>query len=232
MSVVPFIVDSGNSAPKTITTDKREYEQGGGVDGELIFIQNFDKNQVTATDACNASYDLRVGDEYQDHRDLHAMKLPDNSSICLQPGSAIIIQTLEYVQFPASRFGHIVPKVSLLQMGLSNTSSKIDPGYGGKLLITVFNLGKKPITLKKEQKFCTLYVLDVKPGVITYAKEPKGLPGTSRKNKLDKFRDFIEINQTFLTGLLLVMTLLLTFVQIIDVLPKLNLGFQNQEKSK
>lgn len=229
MSVVPFIIDPPD---RTITTDKREYEQAGGLQGELIFIQNFDKSQVTDTDSSNASYDLRVGNEYQDHRDLHAMKLSDNSSICLQPGSAIIIETLESVQFPASRFGHIVPKVSLLQSGLSNTSSKIDPGYGGKLLITVFNLGKKPVSLKKGQKFCTLYVLDTKPGVTAYQKEPKGLPGTSRKNKLDTFRDFIEINQTFLTGLLLVMTLLLTAVQIIQVVQSLNLDPQKKEKSR
>jgi deoxycytidine triphosphate deaminase len=229
MSVVPFII---NSANKTITTSRTEYEQAGGLKGGLIFIQNFDESQVTNTDSSNATYDLRVGAEYKDHRDSNKFELSDDSLIYLQPGSAVIIETLENVQLPESRFGHIVPKVSLLQSGLSNTSSKIDPGYSGNLSITVFNLGKRTVTLKKKQQFCTLYILDIQAGVIPYSKPPKKILGTPRKSNLDKFRDFIEANQTFLTVLLLILTLLLTALQSIQILQTLNPSTQKKENSK
>jgi len=116
-----------NGSNRTIVESRQEYEDANGLDGDVIFIQNLDTSQILDTQSSNASYDLRVGNEYRDHRDSGKIELPDGDKICLQPGSAVIIETIESVQFPKSRFGHIVPKVSLLQNGLSNTASKIDP---------------------------------------------------------------------------------------------------------
>ena len=192
MSVIPFVIDGEN---KTITSDRVIYHDAGGVNGDLIFIQKLDESQIDATRSSNASYDLRVGDEYRDHRDPGKTELSDVDHIVLQPGAAVIIETSELVQFPSSRFGHIVPKVSLLQKGISNTSSKIDPGYEGKLLITVFNLGKQKVILEKGQKFCTLYVLEIKEGVVPYQKAPKRIIGEYKRGPLYKFRDRIESHQ-------------------------------------
>ena len=58
---------------------------------------------------------------------------------------------------PRLMFGHIVPKVGRLQEGLSNTSSKIDLGYHGNLLVTMFNLSKNTRSLKSGDRFCTMY---------------------------------------------------------------------------
>ncbi|TAF16920.1 MAG: hypothetical protein EAZ76_06515 [Nostocales cyanobacterium] len=104
--------------------DRGEYEKAGGLEGNVIFMQNLDTSQVRDTKSSNASYDLRVGDEYRDHRDSGKADLLDNGKISLQPGATVIIETAEEVQFPKSRFGHVVPKVSLLQEGLSNREYK------------------------------------------------------------------------------------------------------------
>jgi dCTP deaminase len=215
MSVIPFIL---NGSKKTIVESRKEYEDAGGLDGEAIFIQNLDRSQILDTQSSNASYDLRVGNEYRDHRDSNKTDLLDNGKISLQPGSAVIIETAESVQFPKSRFGHVVPKVSLLQDGLSNTSSKIDPGYEGKLFITVFNLGKRTVYLEKGQKFCTLYVLEIKEGVIPYQKGSKRIAGNYKTGFLNEIRDFIETNQIYFTILLTIATILLTVVQIVQPL--------------
>lgn len=219
MSVVPFIL---NGSSRTIVENRQEYETAGGLDGNVIFIQNLDTDQISNTKSSNVSYDLRVGDEYRDHRDSGTTDLLNNQAIRLQPGAAVIIETAELVQFPKSRFGHIVPKVSLLQDGLSNTSSKVDPGYEGKLFITVFNLGKREISLKKGQKFCTLYALDVatKDEVTPYAKGPQRITGNSKKNLLSRILDFIELKQAYFTILLTLATVLLTLVQIIQPFQK------------
>jgi len=217
MSVIPFILDGSN---RTVVETREEYEKAGGLEGNVIFILNLDTKQIRNTESSNATYDLKVGDEYRDHRDFGKTDLLDNGKISLQPGSTIIIETAEEVKFPKSRFGHIVPKVSLLQHGLSNTSSKIDPGYEGKLSITVFNLGKRTIEVKKGQVFCTLYVIDVKEGVIPYQKGSKKIAGNSRKNLLSRVRDFIDTNQSYFTIILTIATIVLTIVQIVQPLGK------------
>jgi dCTP deaminase len=204
MSIVPFILDGNN---KTVVKSQVEYDDAGSTNGDVIFIENLDTSQILDTESSNASYDLRVGDEYRDHRDSGKTDLLSNGKISLQPGSAVIIETAELVHFPKSRFGHVVPKVSLLQQGLSNTSSKIDPGYTGKLSITVFNLGKRTVELKQGQVFCTLYVLDVGQGVIPYKKPPKRIAGNPKTSLLNGLRDFIETNQTYFTIILTIATI-------------------------
>jgi deoxycytidine triphosphate deaminase len=223
MSVVPFILDGSN---KTVVETREEYEKAGGLEGNVIFIQNLDTAQIRDTKSSNASYDLRVGNEYRDHRDFGKTDLLNNDKISLQPGSTVIIETAESFQLPKSRFGHVVPKVSLLQDGLSNTSSKIDPGYEGKLSITVFNLGKRTVELKKGQDFCTLYILEVREGVIPYTKEPKKIAGNTRKDLLSRVKDFIETNQAYFTIILTIATIFLTGVQIVQ-----SLGQQEIQKA-
>jgi dCTP deaminase len=217
MSVIPFITKISS---RTIVETREDFENAGGLNGNVIFIQNLDSEQINKTSSSNVSYDLTVGDEYRDHRDFGTHDLLDGEKIRLQPGAAVIIETAELVQFPKSRFGHIVPKVSLLQDGLSNTSSKIDPGYEGKLLITVFNLGKREVALEKGQPFCTLYILDVafKEEVTPYQKGPQRIAGNVRKNFFSMFLDFIELKQVYFTIALTIATLALTAVQILQTL--------------
>ena len=212
MSVIPFILNGPNN---TVVKSRQEYEQAGGLEGEVIFIQNLDHSQILDTKSSNVTYDLRVGTDYQGHKDAGSTKLLTGESISLEPGAAIIIETMELVQFPKSRFGHIVPKVTLLQNGISNTSSKIDPGYNGHLLVTVFNLGKRTIHLKEGEKFCTFYVLEVARGVLAYEKVGKKLPGTSKKNLLRRIADYTESHPTFFNVLLTIATTVLTVVTIL-----------------
>jgi dCTP deaminase len=228
MSVIPFILTGSN---RTIVETRQEYDSAGGLESKVIFIQNIDTDQLLSTDSSNVSYDLRVGDEYRDHRDFNKTDISDKDELCLQPGSTVIIETSEFVQFPKSRFGHIVPKVSLLQDGLSNTSSKIDPGYYGKLSITVFNLGKRNIFLKKGQKFCTLYVLDVQDGVIPYEKGPKRIAGNSKVGYLTKIRDFIETNQALLICLSLAVSTVVGIAQIIQIVQVQQQGQKTEKQS-
>jgi hypothetical protein len=107
-----------------------------------------------------------------------------------------------------------VPKVRLLQKGISNTSSKIDPGYDGLLLVTLFNLGKKPVTLKRGEKFCSLYVIEVGKGVIPYDKPEQKQPTTGSQTLWAKLVDFGERRSTFLNVLLAGFTLLATIANI------------------
>src|SRR5271166_7046891 len=117
-------------------------------EGSAILIQNGDLGQLGANASdCNATYDLRVGTRFRDHRSQEGQDLGPTDVIRLLPGNAVIIQTEELVKFPKWRFGQILPKVSLLQERIANTPSKVDPGYEGYLLVTAFNHGKRTVSL-------------------------------------------------------------------------------------
>lgn len=213
MTVIPLLL----AGPyKSVVATRDDFRR----DGEAILIEELDRAQFEAagppeTIGSNVSYDFRVGAEYRDHRETGRIKLPEDGVITIAAKNAVVIETRERVHFPVSRFGVIVPKVGLLQQGLSNTTSKIDPGYNGRLLITVFNLGKKTIELRFNQPFCTLYVLEVGPGARLYQKPDKRIDDdTSRRwwvRKLDWLEGRILVLQAILgIALLLVQISLIT----------------------
>jgi dCTP deaminase len=148
---------------------------------------------------CNASYDLRVGDKFKDHRNDTVQALNEGEDIELLPVNAVIIQTEEEVRFPRRLFGQILPRVSLLALGIANTPSKIDPGYSGRLLITTFNHGKRTEKLRRGQGFCSLHLLTVEDGAIPFTGAGKQIGGLSRSSRLQRWRDWLEVRQIWIT---------------------------------
>lgn len=165
-------------------------------EGSAILIQGGESGQLAAdSDSGNVSYDLRVGQKFRDHRSPYHDDLGPSGEIVLLPGNAVIIETEELVKFPKCRFGQILPKVSLLQQGIANTPSKVDPGYEGHLLITAFNHGKRTVSLRRGQRFCSLHVFDVGGPVQLYDKPGKQLLGAQRSTGWQRqVRDWIDAN--------------------------------------
>lgn len=215
MSVIPLILEGPN---RTIVGDQQEFQGAGGPDGEVIWIGNLDSEQLRSPESANVSYDLRVGGVYRDHRDAGPRELAENGTIKLLPGVAVIIETKEFVHFPKSAFGHIVPKVSLLQKGISNTSSKVDPGYHGNLLITVFNLGERTIELKRDERFCSLYILRVLEGARPYGKSPKRITGRVQERFWNRLKDHLEANSALVSVGLMIATFTMTIISIISII--------------
>jgi dCTP deaminase len=171
MSVVPLIEG------ETFVTSPAEFD----VQGRRLFIGNFDRRQLQGRGA-NVSYDLRVGPQYRDHREPHPSELGPNEKITLIPGAAVLVYTEEEVHFPHCMFGYVVPKVGLLQKGLSNTLSKVDPGYPGRLVITIFNLGKQKLHVARGDAFCALVVHRVEEGATLYEGGAKQIAGLRRRS--------------------------------------------------
>ena len=197
MSVIPLVVEGPNL---TVVAREDQFKR----DGNALLILNLDATQLKG-DRTNASYDLRIGRAYRDHRELGERRtLAENAEITLLPGGAILVETEEEVWLPNSMFGYIVPKVSLLQDGVSNTLSKVDPGYHAPLVVTVFNLGQKKVILRQGQPFCALVVHDVGPGVKPYTGSGKKIGGRTAAGVFPRLLDRIEVRPgllVFLTGL-------------------------------
>jgi dCTP deaminase len=168
LSVIPLTT---RGPSPTVVQDQEHFQLEAGA----ALILQADLAQLTGDGESSVSYDLRVGEKCRDHRGWKVNDIPPNGSVTLNPGSALIIQTEEYLHLPRSMYGTIAPKVSLLQRGLSTTFSKVDPGYPGHLLITLFNLGQTRVILHRGECFCSLTLFDVAPGARLYKKGPKQL---------------------------------------------------------
>ncbi|HUE18951.1 MAG TPA: hypothetical protein VMQ63_04190 [Stellaceae bacterium] len=111
-------------------------------------------------------------------------------------GPAILIQDADVHQFSPAYGGCNVPRVSLLQQGIANTPSKVDPVYKGRLVITAFNHGKRTVTLRRGQPFCSLHVIDVE-GARPYDKAGKRIEGPLRLKPLRRLIDRIEAHSLY-----------------------------------
>jgi deoxycytidine triphosphate deaminase len=190
MSVIPFVLDGPN---KSVTALPEEFSPVG-----TILLVCPIKSDLTIENAC---LDLHVGKLYRSHRgDDVSWNTDANPVIVIRPKSLVSIQTQESVSFPTCRFGYVMSKVDLLERGLTNAASKIDPGYSGHLLVTVFNLGPNTIHLRAGDPFCTLVVHELGPGGVTYKKGPKGWHGVDHPLAFkDRLHDWIDRNSGVLS---------------------------------
>lgn len=208
MSVIPLTIEGIN---RTVVTNQEDFD----VEQRAVLLQGADLGQLTEKDVSNISYDLRIGSRYRDHKDRSVKQLTGASGIKLRPGAAIIIETAESLHVPRMMYGSIAPKVSLLQRGLSTTYSKIDPGYHGHLLITLFNLGRTTVRLKRGDHFCALTLFEVGEGARLYNKESKQIDARLAAHPRRTVRDWLEANNIFLTLAVAIGTLILAFEPLI-----------------
>lgn len=205
MSVIPLVI---NGDEPTVVESQQDFDR----EGNAVRIGNLDPEQLIDKNTSNVSYDFRVGDQYRSHLERHPVEIPAEGTITLHPGSALIIQTAEYVHLPRRMFGIIAPKVSLLQQGLSTTFSKVDPGYNGHLLITLFNLGQTTQVLKKGQSFCAFSILDVSKGAQLYNKGPQQLRARIGQRFSDRIREWLEAHHVIAIMVLTLVDIILIVV--------------------
>ena len=214
MAIIPLIT-TGNHP--TVVTTQEDFQRSGGVEGPALLLQGLAVEQLSQ-EGPNTSYDLRVGQEYRDHRDAGKRDLPAGGTVTLHSGAAMIIETEEILHVPRGMLGSVVPRVSLLQQGLSNPASRVDPGYHGHLLITVFNLGRTSVVLQRGAPFCSLCMQTVKPGARLYAKQANRIEGRGTSSSWHTVRDWLQRNSGSLTAALLIVTTALLTVQLLSLI--------------
>jgi len=103
-------------------------------------------------------YDLRVGDRFATTEQPEQRILKGNDELVVTPGSVVLIETLETIGMPKNKLycGLIESKVSLVAQGLSDVSTTVDPDWQGRMLVALHNPTDSPVTLRREQPFCTL----------------------------------------------------------------------------
>jgi len=132
---------------------------GGGIHRELIEL--LIKNDMLLRNAeselvSNASYDIRLGDEYFYSGKIEKLSKKD-PFIMIEPYDYVIASCLEGANFPRDVSARFDVSVNLFCQGiiLSN-STQVDPGFRGKLFCLLFNTSNKSVCLKRGEHFVTI----------------------------------------------------------------------------
>lgn len=126
-------------------------------------IQNFDERFIQP-----ASYDLRIGKRvYAPPRPDEPHDLSRNGGAYLLPSyGTAVLETFEDLTLPTNLLGRIGLKSSFARRGLmASTGPQIDPGFEGKLFISLFNVSAASHVLKYQDTFLTIefHSLEVAP---------------------------------------------------------------------
>ena len=131
---------------------------------------------------------LRLGDEFRlfkytqepfiDSKDpksyTEAMKT-NGKPIILHPKEFILGITMERIKLPADIAAYVDGRSSLGRLGITAhiTSSLVDPGFEGRLVLEISNLGKMPVTIYPGSKVCKLVFMKLtSPAKVPYNKLP------------------------------------------------------------
>ncbi len=123
-----------------------------------IAIEPFNEDYLTPV-----GYDLRVGAKIFSWQQKSVINIREKGSFKIEPQDTVVIETLESItlsQEVGATVHSLVSKV--IPEGLSYISTTIDPGWKGKLLISLHNYSDSSTLIEYEKKICTVCFFEVK----------------------------------------------------------------------
>ncbi len=102
------------------------------------------------------------------------IKVKDGESFIMQPGDFVLAVTLESVKIPADLMGRLEGRSSLGRLGLvvHSTASIFDPGWDGKPVLELGNLGRMAIKLSAGMRICAMTFEELSsPADVPYVKK-------------------------------------------------------------
>ncbi|MEK7451058.1 MAG: dCTP deaminase [Patescibacteria group bacterium] len=139
----------------------------------------------------SCSIDLRLGDTFRvfdysrypyidpskkdySNEITKVIKLKTGEKFIMQPGEFVLAVTLEKVKIAPDLMGRLEGRSSLGRLGLvvHSTASIFDPGWDGKPVLELGNLGKMAISLTCGMRICAMTFEELSsPAEIPYAKK-------------------------------------------------------------
>jgi len=133
-----------------------------------IVIEPLDDPESQIQAAC---VDLKLGPEFRvfkytseafidsrDPKEYTQTFCTDGKPFILHPKEFILGITRESIKIPSDLAAYVDGRSSLGRIGITAhiTSGWVDPGFSGKLVLEITNLGKMPVTLYPGMKICKL----------------------------------------------------------------------------
>lgn len=133
------------------------------VSDNQLGITNFDPAQVEP-----ATYDLRIGEKVLDpeHPEQPIDVSANGGSFRLPPYGNVVLETYENLSLPPNIAGRIGLKSGFARRGImASTGPQIDPGFKGKLFVSLFNMTAASHILSFLEPFLTIefHLLEEQP---------------------------------------------------------------------
>ena len=148
----------------------------------------------------SCSIDLRLGDTFRifehgkypyidpskkdySNEITKVVKLKNGEKFIMQPGDFVLAVTLEKVKIPADIMGRLEGRSSLGRLGIvvHSTASIFDPGWDGKCVLELGNLGRMAVSLTIGMRICAMTFEELK--------NPAEVPYTKKKQAKYKIQD-------------------------------------------
>lgn len=101
------------------------------------------------------------------------VKVDEDKPFIIHPGQFILGCTKEKIKLPDDIAGYIDGKSSLGRLGLvvHITSGWVDPGFEGRLVLEMTNVGKVPVAVYPDMRICKLVLFKLSsPAEVPYQK--------------------------------------------------------------
>lgn len=119
-----------------------------------------------------ASYDLRLGKEVFVTTEKKPLYLEEGDIVKIEPGQFALLTTEEYLTMPNDLLGFITIRNKYKMKGLINISGfHVDPGFKGKLIFSVYNIGPTTIVLKRKEQVFAIFYAEIEKSA-GYKKDP------------------------------------------------------------
>ncbi len=102
------------------------------------------------------------------------IKVKTGNSFLMQPGDFVLAVTHENVQIPNDLMGRLEGRSSLGRLGIvvHSTASIFDPGWNGKCVLELGNLGRMAVSLTPGMRICAMTFEELKsPAETPYSKK-------------------------------------------------------------
>ena len=138
--------------------------------------------------------DLRLGNEFRIFKHTHEAFIDskdpkeytediiaDIKPLILHPKEFMLGITKERIRLPADIVGYVDGRSSLGRLGITAhiTSAWVDPGFDGKLVLEISNLGKMPVTIYPDMRVAKLLFFKM----VSAAERPYNLRDSKYKNQ-------------------------------------------------
>ena len=86
------------------------------------------------------------------------MKIKENEPFILQPGDFVLAMTIESYELPDHLLARLEGRSSLGRLGIvvHSTASVFEPGWKGKVVMELGNMGRMPVALYAGMRVCAL----------------------------------------------------------------------------
>lgn len=148
----------------------------------------------------SCSIDLRLGDTFRvfehstnsfidpskkdySNEITRELKVKNGGQFIMQPGDFVLAVTMEKVKIPADLMGRLEGRSSLGRLGIvvHSTASIFDPGWDGKPVLELGNLGRMAVALTVGMRICAMTFEELS--------SPAETPYSTKKFAKYKFQD-------------------------------------------